>query len=360
MADNSSAFSLLLISQVIKVMADTAIDTLIDAARLAPSGDNTQPWRFESTPATKSFKMMLVPERDVSPMNAANNMARIAFGAALENVYQTAQLNGWKITHISDTDSITVCALEDYPAGAIPKSIKDRATNRKKYRGTELPESQLEALRQAMGSEASQVVWITKPEDRKALCELIAQADSIILSAKPVRNAFLEKVRFDQPVLAVVNEGLSLGSLEVSAFERAGLRMMPYIPDLIIRKTGGPAMFYGAAHKLAFSASGFCIVTNSEESPTREFNAGRLFQRAWVALASEQLSAQPMMSLLVLQNMIHHLEQNQIPTINRERSLNLLNSFEQFLKKHSEAAASPVAMLRFGPAEAPSVRTARL
>lgn len=337
------------------MIPNSALETLREAARLAPSGDNTQPWCFELTPATNSLKMILVPERDSSPMNAANNMARIAFGAALENMVQTAKQNDWQLSHEFDSESITVRLPQNYPAGTIPRSIADRATNRKKYHGTELSQTQLDVLKKTMDPNDSEVAWITKPEERMALCKLIAQADSMILSSEPVRRAFLEKVRFDQPVLAEVEEGLSLGSLEVSAFERLGLRMMPYFPDMLLRNTVGPSMFYGAAHKLATSASGFCIITSNEASPNREYNAGRLFQRAWVALTAHQLAAQPMMSLLVLQNMLNNLNASEIPTIQQEKSFALLSSFRELVN-----SATPVAMLRFGPADLPSVRTGRL
>lgn len=342
-------------------MPKSALETLREAARLAPSGDNTQPWRIELSPNEHTLHLHLAPERDQSPMNVGQNMARIALGAALENIYQTTAANGWLMEEELLDDSISVRLLDEYEAGTLPPSINERATNRKKFYGKELPQSLYDQLRRSMEPNASDVLWIEKLEDRKRLCDLIAEADSIILSAKPVRLAFLEKVRFDQPTFAVVKEGLSLGSLEVTAFERVALRMMRYIPDIVLRTAGGPSMFRKAAHKLATSASGFCIVTSSLESPSREYQSGRVFQRAWLSLTSQQLAAQPMMSLLVLQNIVKNLPQHEIPTINRTRSLELLEQFQKLLDGFSSVPGkAAVAMLRFGLADRPSVRTGRL
>src|SRR5262249_42555471 len=68
---------------------------LISAAVRAPSGDNTQPWRFKIDAKAGRITVAVDETRDPSPMNAGQRMARIAAGAALENILRTAQHNHW-------------------------------------------------------------------------------------------------------------------------------------------------------------------------------------------------------------------------------------------------------------------------
>ena len=61
------------------------------------------------------------------------------------------------------------------------------------------------------------------------LNEVAGLAQTRSLPQPSMRAAFRENVRFDAPAMAQVEEGLPLGSLEISAPERFGLRIMPWL-----------------------------------------------------------------------------------------------------------------------------------
>src|SRR5437588_12772428 len=69
------------------------IEALMTAAVRAPSGDNTQPWRFSVDSGRGRIAIDVDPARDPSPMNAGQRMSRIAVGAALENMLRTLDKN---------------------------------------------------------------------------------------------------------------------------------------------------------------------------------------------------------------------------------------------------------------------------
>src|SRR5215210_9449480 len=71
------------------------LETLLSHAVRAPSGDNTQPWRFAVDEEAGTIGLDLDPARDPSPMNAGQRMARLALGAALENLLRAAADLGW-------------------------------------------------------------------------------------------------------------------------------------------------------------------------------------------------------------------------------------------------------------------------
>ena len=118
-----------------------------------------------------------------------------------------------------------------------------------------------------------------------------------------MRRAFLDKVRFDEPPRRRVEEGLSLGSLEVerlrSGWPSGSMRRMP---DRLLKLGGVSRVFAGKARQLVRSASGLCLVVAPDGDESTDLTVGRALQRAWLALAAEGLATQPMMSLLVLEN----------------------------------------------------------
>ncbi len=76
---------------------DRSLASLLIAAGQAPSGDNTQPWRFVVDPESGTIALEEDATRDPSPMNAGGRMSRIAVGAALENLIRKAQSQGWGV-----------------------------------------------------------------------------------------------------------------------------------------------------------------------------------------------------------------------------------------------------------------------
>lgn len=343
-------------------MSKTALDTLLEAAILAPSGDNTQPFRFTVDRKQWTISVDVDPARDPSPMNAGQRMAQIALGAAIENMVRTAERNAWCLQLQEATnEGLLQLHLEPTPdIGTIDPLIHARVTNRKVYRGGEISNECLALLESAAnGFDGAQGYWITDRPRLEKLCKLIARADALILGTKPIRDAFLAKVRFDQPVNATVDEGLSLGSLEVSAFERLMLRVMKYMPDEVLRLMGARRVFSQAANKLASSAAGMFLVTASDHSASCLRCVGRLWQRAWLAMTEQGLAEQPMMSLLVLQNVRDSATSAGVLSIkDKDAAEAILSEFETFVASFS--VGRPSVLMRFGNSPPPACRVGRL
>ncbi len=340
-------------------MIADALQTLVEAAILAPSGDNTQPWRFEIDETQRSITVRLDPTRDPSPMNAGQCMARVAIGCAVENMRQTAERNHWpcQIAYLDDAAQVTV-DQEAQTAGTISDAIRNRVSNRRVYSGEPIAVETLANLTAACQTDGpTGVHWITESSQRRTLCELIGRADGILLSAEGPRKAFLEKVRFDQQPTAVVDEGLSLGSLELSAPQQMAMRMMPRVPNWLLQAAGGKSLFRAAALKLAKSASGFCLVTTSATGNRSDYEVGRVWERAWLALADQSLASQPTMSLLVLQNIRDNGSDEQKAMLDQAATAAVLADFADFVATFSDA--TPRALLRFGIAGSPTARVGR-
>lgn len=278
---------------------------LLRAAAQAPSGDNTQPWRFQVDAAAVKVTVFAEQSRDPSPMNVGGRMARIAVGAAVENILVAANERGLA-AELESLDAgghaVRVCVKgkpRPFPeAGSV---VFARTTNRLPYDGKPVPAETLERLRSApLGGSAAATCWITGRDRLAPVAELIGRADGILFGVPAVRRAFLGQVRFGGQRSR--EDGLPAGSLGVPKVEQAALRALQWVPDWLFRLSRGAELFAAKAATLVRSASGLCVVAANDDTPETDLEVGRAMERAWLLLTAEGLQAQPMMSLPVLEN----------------------------------------------------------
>lgn len=339
---------------------DAWIEPLLTAARRAPSGDNTQPWRFVVGEGTVSLS--LDPDRDPSPMNAGQRMSRIAVGAALENLLQAAGELGLSVDLAADPSPdlarvhVRGVLRAETTAGL---DLETRATNRRPYDGRAVAPEVLAGLAGSTPELEGVVThWVIGGDRLKDLAETIGRADGVMFGDPRMRLAFLGNVRFDRPADEAVAEGLSLGSLELSGADRVALRVMRRVPDPILKLGRASAVFHGKARQLVVSSSGLFVVAAPDGAAGTDVRVGRAAQRAWLALTAAGLVAQPMMSVPVLANALDHGDGRLRSALGVARVTSLLDDFRRLLPELG--SSRPAWLLRFGYAPPPSGRTGRL
>jgi nitroreductase len=337
------------------------IETLLSAAILAPSGDNTQPWRFAVDADAETITFFVDESRDPSPMNAGQVMSQIAVGAAVENALRTAHHNGWS-ADLEETEPPALARIRvrggEERQPSIEDAITERVTNRRVYERRPLPAEDLaRLLRDTPVLDGVTTHWVIDANRLAELANLIGRADAVMFSNPSVRRAFLANIRFDKAADDRVEHGLSLGSLEPSALDRLALRMMHRIPNWLM-KIGAGGMFESRARKLVESSSGLCLIVAPDRLGPTPLRVGRAAQRAWLALTAAGLAAQPMMSLLVLENLLAGGPPELIASLGRERLATLGSDFRRLAPEIG--GGQPAFLMRFGFALAPSGRTGRL
>lgn len=345
---------------------DPDIERLLKAAGLAPSGDNTQPWRFLVEEPTGRVVLQVDEGRDPSPMNAGQRMARIAVGAALENLVREAERTGMKI-EVEPSPQNAEAAVRVIRAGdsgrsaggdADPLLIR-RVTNRRPYKARPVSQEVSEQLaRQTPEVEGVRTFWIMDRTRISALGSLIGEADAVMFGNGAMRQAFLSKVRFDVPADAQVADGLPLGALELSAGDRIALRVMRRLPDWLLRIAGSARIFAGKARDLVEKASGLCLIVAGDASSHTDVLVGRAMERAWLALTDQGMAVQPMMSLLVLENVRTQGSPQIVNKLGRQRLESLDRRFRELAPEIGSGRAA--FLMRFGYASPPSGRTGRL
>jgi hypothetical protein len=134
--------------------------------------------------------------------------------------------------------------------------------------------------------------------------------------------------------------------------------MMRRLPQGLLRWSGAFRVFAKAAIERVNSSSGICLISSTDDSISSEIDAGRAMQRAWLALAASNLAVQPMMSLLVLQNIRDNAPEELASASDRQATDLLLHEFYDFTNRFG--AGRPAALLRFGHAQPPTARVGRL
>ena len=339
-----------------------ALEFLVSQAILAPSGDNLQPWRFVIDARSSRIRIEVDPGRDTSPMNAGQRMSRIAVGAATENIARTARLNRWPTT-VHEVDENSGGWLDvSLPANArdmvADHVIAQRVTNRKLYDGRQISDDVMDRVaKNTPLLPGSDVEWIADRQQIARWADVIAQSDAMLFRQREMRRAFLSAICFELPPNAIAEEGLSLGALEATTADRVALRLLKRIPAWLFNVARLSRSFEDRARRLVNSASTLCVIRQRNSGPTADRDAGRVFQRAWLAATESGLAVQPMMSLPVLAN---HCALGAESTIGKDTRPEITRLLRAADIDTSEIELTTYAgVLRMGYAGLPTARTGR-
>ncbi|MCW8132132.1 MAG: hypothetical protein KIS92_17430 [Planctomycetota bacterium] len=338
-----------------------ALNTLARAATFAPSGDNTQPWRFEIDACAGRITLRLDESRDRSPMNGGNRMSRIACGAALENMHRTARRHGWRVFEVpaSEPHAWTLELSRVALTHADDAALEDRTTNRRMYDGRAISGTTLAALRNATAGDHEEVrtVWLDSKDSLKGFAKLEGAAFERMYALKEIRKAIADNIRFDAPPNARVEYGMPSGALGLNGVQLAASRLIAGLPDWLLRTSGMLKAISAHAKQQIHSSSALCVVLAKDYEDATDVCVGKALQRAWLALTEEGLSAQPMMAFAVVENMLVSGDEALLRKLGVESVEAILDRWTGLLPQ--AASLRPAFVLRVGYAPAPLARSGR-
>jgi Nitroreductase family len=280
------------------------LEHILDAARIAPSYDNMQPWRFVVDGETLS--LLVDHERDRSPANASGRMARIAIGASVECLLVRARRMGATVRFLPPRgNALVTMSISSAKRVPVPdKALVTRVTNRRLYDARALDDATFAWLHDAtLPLDATRTLWFGR-ERVRSLAPLIEEGETLFYADPAAREAALRAVRFDVRDNEDVTNGVSLGSLELSATDRMALDALRRLPEERLVTMGVFEKMGARARRLVESASGVCVVVTRGSDPSADVAVGRCMQRAWLALVRRGLVAQPLTAIPALEAML--------------------------------------------------------
>jgi nitroreductase len=322
------------------------IERALDAACSAPSHDNAQPWRFWVEGDTISFAV------DASRDAAPEGMARLAVGAAVECVCIAAARMGATVRFGPPREGAFVTlSLSEPKRIAEPDLARTRrVTNRRVYDAKAIDDATFVALQKATPPrDLAHTYWFGR-ERVRVLGPMFEEAEELFWLDGAFRERALGAIHFVGKDRDEVQSGLSLGSLELSAAERAAL--VAFHKSFVDPRVHSANLktLAARARRLVESASGVCVIATTGSDPMADVDAGRAMQRAWMALTQKGLSAHPMTSILALARG---------RSASDPRIFALTEAFRRAFP-NVPAGARIVFVMRFGNAQPPTCRVGRL
>lgn len=283
------------------------IADILEHARWAPSGDNTQPWRFEVIDG-HHLVVHGFDTRDHCVYDLDGHPSQIAHGALLETLAIAASAHGLRteITRRPDKPD----AQPDYDVALIPDGsitpdpllphVRQRSVQRRPMRTTPLTAAQKQALQDAVGNLYT-VRWF-EGSQRWRLARLMfgnAKLRLTLPEAYSVHRDIIEwNARFSEDKVPDQALGLDAMTLKLMRWVMASWQRVDFFNTWLaghltprIEMDLMPGLFCGAH---------FAILADKAPETTDDYvAAGRAVQRFWLTAASLGLQLQPELTPLI-------------------------------------------------------------
>jgi nitroreductase len=339
-----------------------ALHQILTAGIQAPSAENKHHFRLEVGPdavtlhATGSGSWAAQPDQKM--------LALMSFGAVVENISLRARALGFLTTANWKLDSTRVVELSWQSAAPVldplDGAISTRHTNRRFYERTLVLDSELSQLSAAANSvPGASVHWLALGPQRSRALSLIRMAETERFRRRGLHHEMFSAIRFERGWDGTVLEGLPPAALQVEWPMRwpfAALRHWGLMraADMI------------GAHLVLGLRSGYLpcalaphiglVMSHETELDTAHLQAGRAFERLWLASENQGLALQPMAAATVLLNQKSGLDGVSAGTQKRLADGLHALSVELCPEQH---LARPCMLFRLGRARAPTAVAGR-
>lgn len=287
---------------------DLRLQTILQHAIMAPSGDNCQPWKF----LVKDMVIDLynVPDRDTSLYNLKQRASLISHGALLENIHIAAPHVGLrsnvdlfpdpeKPDHVARIDFTEVETREE-PSPYF-QVISERHTNREKYLPVNISDNQIKVW-QELAQRDGEKIWLCCQKKQIAdLASLLSLNDRLVFEVPELHRFLFEQIRWSDNDAIKTGDGLDIKTLGLNAMDKVAFHFLKHHGLVAaLNKVGFSRIIQMKAGQLLKTASAIVILAIPSSTPQDYVQGGQLWQRLLLQFASEGLTAQPIAGLACL------------------------------------------------------------
>lgn len=341
------------------------IRKILEKAVWAPSGDNSQPWKFVIQ--NNTISVFNVPENDNKYYNYKQNASYIAHGGLIENINIACSFYGYKINiqlfpKKEDKNLVSIINLEKSDKtnkDSLYDFIESRCSNRKAYKEGEVSigdKNSIEKAQDEIGlGEYGKVLCINGKDSVKKIAEAVTVNELTVLETKGLHDAFFSEIVWTEKEEREKRMGLYLKSLELNPPQRVGFKLYKSwgVADFLNKL--GMARFVARDNaKLYSKSSAMCAVVLSSIGPENMIRAGRISQRFWLRATQLGLSVQPITGTLFL---MHRIRENETLDISNHHIDLIKQSFNKI--KEIFNSDNLVMLFRIGYNGKPSARSSR-
>lgn len=348
------------------MMTTSALLQILDLARWAPSGDNTQPWRFEVVDE-HHFVIHGRDTRDHCVYDLDGHASQLSLGALIETAAIAATQHGLRLTATRRVDSpvarpVIDVVLAPEPAlqpSPLVEAIPLRSVQRRPMSTTALTDAQRQAIYAALPP-GYRLLWLDTPTQRRHAAALMYRSANIRLTTPEAyavhRQIIHWGARFSED--RVPSQALGVGAATVSVM-RFGMHSWQRV-QFLNRYAGGtllPRIQMDWWPGLRCAAH-VAILSDRQVHDIDDYIAGgRAVQRFWLAVTRQQLQHQPEITPLVFARYARQTRQFSIEPDASRQAIEVAHALDQLLDGQSQQA---VWLGRVGRAPRAQARSGRL
>lgn len=338
---------------------------LIEAAGLAPSPDNNQPWAFR---IGESVIDVVHSRSRAVPSDVEDLFAGIAMGAAIENIALEASQHNlqadleYSFAPFARGDEREPVATVHLSPGCrrdpLATWLRIRSTNRRPYRRTPLDSATLEELSLSIRGARCRVSWLSGRSDLRRLARLVTTADRIRFEYRNFHDELHAMLRFGRDEANAAGDGLELASLEIPNVAWPLMRWLrPWERMALLNRFGLSRLFARNSFAQIVRSGAVGLVTVDRPDAVGFVEAGRALQRIWLAATGLDLAAQPVGALPLF---LRRLEVLGEESFDARHGTQLRKAKNEFINLYPDARDRvPAILLRVGHCGPPSARSCR-
>ena len=268
-----------------QIPRDTIIK-ILEAGAQAPSGDNSQPWRFSVKENT--ITVFNSPEKDNPIFNFKSRGTYVAHGALLENMRIAAGEFGYAAEIKLFPDPVRPEITAEVflsPASRVSKfypHIFKRATNRKPYQNKLLTHDERDAIRTAASGFGAEL-FLEEGSGKAVVGKAVSMNEVVMLTHTELRRLFFKDVRWTEAEERVAKAGLYLKTMELAPPQAAIFKLLSYPKAAAVLNALGLPWFIARENsKIYSSGSALGVLVIDREEPEDFVRVGMATQRMWL------------------------------------------------------------------------------
>ncbi|HID96458.1 MAG TPA: Tat pathway signal protein, partial [Candidatus Latescibacteria bacterium] len=187
---------------------------IVRYATLAPSGHNTQPWKF----SIEDNSIRIFPDftRQLPVVDPDHRELYISLGCALENLVIAARYAGYDSeVEYFPTAEPTECLLVNLKRfktaenNILFQAIPERHTNRREYNGQQIPTADLNKLESVPKEEGITSLVLTESKIIEQIIELVKEGNEIQMNDDAFMDELISWIRFSDAEAEKHRDGLT-------------------------------------------------------------------------------------------------------------------------------------------------------
>jgi len=342
------------------------IEKIIEAGTRAPSGDNSQPWKF--VVVNNIIEVYNLPEKDNPIFNYKQRGSYVAHGALLENIVITAKELGYRadielFPKKDEADLISIVKLTkaDLQKDPLYPYIWTRSINRKKYKSIPLTSEQKDYLLKTQEKiNGVKILFNEKPEDKKILGSAVSKNEVVMLENKQLHNYFFNDIRWTEEEEKEHKNGLYLKTMELTPPQVLIFKLLSSWKKAKFLTKLGLAKFIAKENAKIYSSGAVIGLINVSKTATKEefVSSGRAMQRLWLKTNKLGLSFHPITGIIYL---VQRILDNKNEALSLEHVEVVRDAFSKIIKIFEVPDEEYVALLfRIGDGGRPSALSSRM